>query len=246
MRFTRLFLILAARAAGSLDWLGLARSPRRRSLFLILRLTIILCLVLSLAGLEIVQRGDNLAVVFLLDVSDSMPQEAIAAEVEYVRSALDAMSPDDQAALILFGGDALVERAMSPVRELSEITSIPVTNQTNLAEAMQLGLALFPSGYARRMVILSDGAQTSGDALEAAQFEPPPMWRSWSCPSSRRERQKHGSRIWMSPRIYGQARSLTSMSRSKQLNRRGQSCASSAEMKFSTSKPTTCGAGCNP
>lgn len=173
MRFTApllLILLLLVPLSAWMGWPARGAARRRESLSLILRLTIIVCLVLALAGLEIVQRGDNLAVVFLMDVSDSMSQEAIGAEVEYVRSALDAMSPDDQAALVLFGADALVERAMSPVRELSEITSVPITNQTDLAEAMQLGLALFPSGYAKRMVILSDGAQTSGDALEAAQF----------------------------------------------------------------------------
>jgi Mg-chelatase subunit ChlD len=153
-----------------MGWPARGAARRREVISLALRLTIILCLILSLAGLEIVQRGDNLAVVFLMDVSDSMPQEAIGAEVEYVRLALRAMKPDDRSALILFGADALVERSMSPLRELQAITSVPVTNQTDLAEAIQLGLALFPSGYAKRMVILSDGAQTSGDALEAAKF----------------------------------------------------------------------------
>ncbi len=173
MRFTApllLILLLLVPLTAWMGWPARGAARRREFLSLILRLTIILCLVLSLAGLEIVQRGDNLAVVFLLDVSDSMSQEAIGAEVDYVRSALDAMGPDDRSALVLFGSDALVERAMSPVRELSAITSVPVTNQTDLAEAMQLGLALFPSGYAKRMVILSDGVQTSGDALEAAKF----------------------------------------------------------------------------
>ena len=113
-------------------------------LSLSLRLVIILCLIFSLAGLEIVQRGDNLAAVFLVDVSDSMPNEAIAAEVGYVQTALQAMSPDDQSAIVLFGADSLVERPMSPVKELSEFTSAPITNQTDLAEAIQLGLALFP------------------------------------------------------------------------------------------------------
>ena len=139
-------------------------------LSLILRLVILLCLIFSLAGLEIVQSGDNLAVVFLVDVSDSMPNEAISAEVGYVQNALEAMSPDDQSAIVLFGADSLVERPMSPVKELSAFTSAPVTNQTDLAEAIQLGLALFPSGYAKRMVILSDGVQTTGDALEAVRF----------------------------------------------------------------------------
>src|SRR5512139_251706 len=130
MRFTApllLVLLLLVPLTAWMGWPARGAARRRELLSLLLRLTIILCLVLSLAGLEIVQRGDNLAVVFLMDVSDSMSQEAIAAEVDYVRSALDAMRPDDQTALILFGADALVERAMSPVRELSEITSIPVT-----------------------------------------------------------------------------------------------------------------------
>ncbi len=173
MRFTAsvfLFLLLLVPVTAWMGWPARGAARRREIVSLILRLIIILCLIFSLAGLEIVQRGDNLAVVFLMDVSDSMPKDAVGAEVAYVQSALKAMKPDDRAALVLFGADALVERAMSPVRELSAITSVPVTNQTDLAEAMQLGLALFPSGYAKRMVILSDGAQTSGDALEAAKF----------------------------------------------------------------------------
>ncbi|MGB8984929.1 MAG: VWA domain-containing protein, partial [Anaerolineales bacterium] len=173
MRFTApllLILLLFVPLSAWMGWPSTGPARRREFASLILRLAIILCLIFSLAGLEIVQRGNDLAVVFLMDVSDSMTQDAIGAEVEYVRSALEAMGPDDRSALILFGADALVERAMSPVRELSEITSVPVTNQTDLAEAMQLGLASFPSGYAKRMIILSDGAQTSGDALEAAKF----------------------------------------------------------------------------
>jgi Ca-activated chloride channel family protein len=137
---------------------------------LILRLAIILCLIFAIAGMEIVQSGNDLAVVFLVDVSDSMPQQAITAEVDYIRVALKSMSADDKAAIILFGSDALVERPMSSLNELASITSVPITNQTDIAEAIQLGLALYPSGYAKRMVILSDGTETTGDALNAAKF----------------------------------------------------------------------------
>ena len=173
MRFTTPLLLLLLLLVPVAVWMGKpAKGPgrTREIVSLILRVIIILCLVFSLAGLEIVQRGDALAVVFLVDVSDSMPPAAINAEVEYVRIAVEAMSPDDQSAVVLFGADALVERQMSAAKELSAFTSAPITNQTNLEEAIQLGLALFPSGYAKRMVILSDGAQTSGDALEAVKF----------------------------------------------------------------------------
>lgn len=143
---------------------------KREAISLVLRLVIVLCLIFSLAGLEILRGGDELAVVFLVDVSDSMSEEAVAAELDYFRQALEAMGPDDQAAIILFGGDALVERSMLPGGALGPVTSAPITTQTDLAEAIRLGLALYPSGSARRMVILSDGAQTTGDALKAAEF----------------------------------------------------------------------------
>lgn len=173
MRFTSplfLLLLLLVPVAAWMGWPASGPARRREITSLTLRLIIIVCLVFSLAGAEIVRGGNNLAVVFLVDVSDSMPQEAVDAEVEYVRDALEEMRPEDQAAVVLFGGDALVERSMSAGRELSAFTSTPVTNQTDLAGAVQLGLALFPSGYAKRMVLLSDGAQTTGDVLEAAKF----------------------------------------------------------------------------
>ncbi len=149
---------------------GILRYEKREMFSLVLRLVIVLCLVLSLAGLEIARGGDELAVVFLVDVSDSMSEEAVAAELDYVRQAMTGMGPDDQAAIVLFGADALVERPMLPGGALGLVTSAPITTQTDLAKAIRLGLALFPSGSARRMVILSDGAQTTGDALKAAEF----------------------------------------------------------------------------
>ena len=173
MTFTSPLLLLLLLILPLVAWMGwpshgLGRS--RESLSLFLRLIIVVCLVFAIAGLEIVQQGRNLAVVFLVDVSDSMPRPAIGAEIEYVRNAIQAAGPDDRSAVVLFGADALVERSMSAGRELGAVTSTPVTNQTDLAGAMRLGLALFPSEAARRMVILSDGGQTSGDAVAAAEL----------------------------------------------------------------------------
>ena len=173
MRFISPLYLLLLFLLPVIAWMGWpSKGPARRReiLSLALRLVIASCLILSLAGMEVVRRGDELAVVFLVDVSDSMPEQAAAAEVEYLRAALDSMGPDDQAAIVLFGADALIERPMSVKSELGALISIPATTQTDLAEAIRMGLALFPPGAARRMVILSDGAETTGDALAAAEF----------------------------------------------------------------------------
>ncbi|MCA9911406.1 MAG: VWA domain-containing protein, partial [Anaerolineae bacterium] len=91
------------------------------------------------------------------------------AQLEYMRNALDSMTPDDEAAVVVFGANALVERALSVVRELPGLRSTPVTSNTDLAEAIRIGLGLFPADAARRIVILSDGVQTVGDARAAAE-----------------------------------------------------------------------------
>lgn len=173
MRFASpllLALLLLLPAIAALGWPSRSVARRREIASLALRLFIVLCLIFSLAGLEIARAADELAVVFLIDVSDSMPASAKAAAVDYTRQAVAAMRPDDQAAVIVFGGDALVERSMSPGRELGSLTSIPNTSQTDLGEAIRLALALYPPDTTRRMVILSDGVATSGDALEAARL----------------------------------------------------------------------------
>ena len=124
-----------------LGWPSRAVSRRREIISLVLRLIIFASIILSLAGLETVRAADNLAVVFLVDVSDSIPDEGKALAVQFVGQSLQAMKADDKAAVILFGGDALVEHPMSSAQTIHEFTSIPTTTQTALGEAIRLALA---------------------------------------------------------------------------------------------------------
>jgi Mg-chelatase subunit ChlD len=164
-----LLLLLALPVAAFIGW------PRRRfqrarawaSLFI--RLLILLLIVLALAGASLVREADQLAVVFVLDHSDSVDEAARAAQAAFVADALAALPPGDEAAVVVFGANALVERPMSPSAELGPLRSTPITGNTDLEEALSLGMALFPEGAARRIVVLSDGAQTVGDAAAAAR-----------------------------------------------------------------------------
>ena len=153
-----------------LGWPSRGASRGREIVSLVLRLIIFASLVLSLAGLELVRAADNLAVVFLVDVSDSMSDAAKGSAVQWVGQAMQDMKPDDKAAIVLFGGDALVEHPMSSAQVVGKFTSVPVTSQTDLSEAIRLALALFPAQAAKRIVILSDGAATTGNAEEAARL----------------------------------------------------------------------------
>lgn len=145
---------------------------RRRDIFsLSIRVVLVLLIILGIAGLELPKDADYLAVVFLVDVSDSIDRTTQQAALDYVRDAIDEMNTNrDQAAVVLFGANAVVEQPMSESLDLSQIGATPITLNTDLAEAIRLGLALFPPETAKRMVILSDGIETTGDSENAARL----------------------------------------------------------------------------
>ena len=174
MSFTNPWALLTLLAIPIIVWLGMPRltSARRGRDWtsVVLRSLILLLLTLSLAGAQTVRNADELAVIFLVDGSDSITAAQAETAETFVREAIGTMQPNDSAAVIVFGANALVERPISGVAELSSITSIPQTLHTDIAEAIRLGLALYPAGVARRMVILSDGAATIGDTAAAARL----------------------------------------------------------------------------
>jgi uncharacterized membrane protein len=165
-----LLLLLVIPAALYLGWPRYAYRRSRDIASLVLRTLILLMLVFALAGLQTVQSADKLGVVFLIDVSDSVGQSARESELTYVRDAISHMAPDDLAGVVVFGANATVERQLNAVRELGPVRSTPITSNTDLAEAVRLGLALFPPNTARRLVVLSDGQPTVGDTDAAARL----------------------------------------------------------------------------
>ncbi len=165
-----LVLLLAIPYFAWLGWPRVAYRRKRDTVSLALRLLVVVLLILGIAGLQTVQAADKLSVVFLLDASDSIDQAARTQAEKYIRDAMSHMGPEDRAGVVVFGKNALIERPVSTVKDLGAITSVPIRLDTNIAEAIRLGLAMFPPDTARRLVILSDGVETIGNAVEAARL----------------------------------------------------------------------------
>jgi uncharacterized membrane protein len=167
--FLWLFLLLVP------IWALALAVPRRLSAWrfwgsLTLR-TIGLCaLVLALAGIQIVQPVRETQVVFLLDSSDSVTLSQRAQAETYLQQALAELPPVDRAGIVVFGEQAEVERLPNDQQLLGQITTFPPGTNTNIQEAIHLGLALLPAETQRRLVLLSDGGENSGDAQAAAQI----------------------------------------------------------------------------
>ena len=153
-----------------IGWPRYAFRRRRDVTSLILRSVLMILLVLALAGAQIVRTVDKLAVVFLVDASDSVGVELREAQLDYIREAVANKPPDDEWAIVVFGGDVSIDRPFSNVTEVSAIRSTVPGSNTNLAEGIQTAISLFPADARRRVVILSDGRQTLGNAEAKAQL----------------------------------------------------------------------------
>jgi uncharacterized membrane protein/Mg-chelatase subunit ChlD len=166
-----LWLFLLVPLTVLLAWIGPRRPTRPRFWSgLVLRVVLLSLIILALAGIQLRLQADNLTAVFVLDVSDSIDADARKAGETFIREAIQAMPSGDKAAIVVFGEDALVERLASEESSLTGIASVPVTTRTDIARALQLALALFPDEGAKRLILLSDGRENVGRALEQAEL----------------------------------------------------------------------------
>jgi uncharacterized membrane protein/Mg-chelatase subunit ChlD len=148
--------------------------PVRRWLALGLRTVFAALVILALAEPQWVRTSDRMTVMFLVDQSLSIPPEQREAMIQYVKRASDRpfLRPGDRAGLIAFAREAAP--VTPPVEE-----SVPVGSRklevdldpefTDLASAMRMAQATFPEDGAKRVVIVTDGNENLGNALEQAQ-----------------------------------------------------------------------------
>jgi uncharacterized membrane protein len=164
-----LWLALPAVAVVLLGWLAAARVlPRgRRIASLVIRLLIVGCLVGALAGTRLALASDRLSVVFLVDASASMVDATSEELLQFAQAAVEKMPEGDTAGVVVFGANALVDRLPSQLTELQAPASVPVVGATDIAAAVRLASAIFPAGTQQRLVLLSDGNDTSGQARQA-------------------------------------------------------------------------------
>ncbi|MBA3876191.1 MAG: hypothetical protein C0498_04515 [Anaerolinea sp.] len=140
----------------------------RRRVALAVRTLLLAALVFALAGFQLVLPVDRLATVFVVDLSDSVGNEGRETALAFLRESLDAMPDGDAAGVVAFGGDALVERLPEELRTIDRIRSTPVTRATDIGGALRLASALFPDEMQKRIVLISDGNDTTGRGQQEA------------------------------------------------------------------------------
>lgn len=151
-----------------LMFVALRRHGVRRPL-VVLRLAVLLLLILSVAGLEVLGAVPDLTVVLAADRSDSVGPDG----ARLIRGFLDDVRArarsTQRVGLVTFGADAILEEAPTTQPRLA-LASRPRTDGTNLAAAIERALAVLPEGRGGRIVLLTDGQATAGN-LAAASSE---------------------------------------------------------------------------
>ncbi len=145
-------------------------APGRRALFVGLRAAALLLLAAALAGPAAARLTDRLSFIFLLDSSHSVPQDGREEALALVSRVRSRLAPGDSAVLVRFGAGAALEALAPGMAPDPGLESQVDGSATDIASALRLGLAEAgrAGGGSPRVLLLSDGNQTAGDALAAS------------------------------------------------------------------------------
>ncbi|HSQ64450.1 MAG TPA: VWA domain-containing protein [Polyangiaceae bacterium] len=178
------FLWMVGRSLADLPW-------PQRILSVILRITFVALLAFGLSRLARTATTQKVCTVFVVDVSESVPDDAIADARAEIQKAIDQKPADALVRVITFSTrprvvpladdatkapelerhDAIErqkEGKTAAARAKDKDKKLGLDAATDISSALQLAYGLYPAGYIRRAVVFSDGVQTDGDLLAEA------------------------------------------------------------------------------
>lgn len=148
-----------------------ATSPVVRNSSLILRIVAVLLLFLGLAGFSLESENDGLSIVVLRDLSESVSRLETDAVLEQISRRMGTLTVPDQVALISFGSEPALEQGFA----LNLGSGKPVSlNQgvTDISAAFRYASSFLTANGGtggKRIILLSDGNPTEGDAIREAR-----------------------------------------------------------------------------
>ncbi|EYF08980.1 VWA domain-containing protein [Chondromyces apiculatus] len=158
---------------------------QQRILSVLLRVAFVALVALGLSRLARTATTEKVATVYLVDVSDSVTDEALGDAREAVRRAYAEKPEDAVIKVITFARRPRLDEGGEPgsgTEDAEKQPPLPTIGRhvdaqgkrgdlgagSNLQAALQLAYGLYPPGYLKRAVLLSDGVQTDGDVIAEA------------------------------------------------------------------------------
>lgn len=178
--FARPWLLLLLIPAVLLALVPILKLPpaRRRTpnriISLCLHLCLLVLLTLILSGVTFYESNDETQLIIVADISDSTSEQQALVE-SYVKQIAGQAEEDTEIGILTFANGAIYSSKLSTDsadlidRYLTQAEQ-PDTSASDIAEALSAAAELMEEGKNRRIVLVSDGQQTDGDALAAAKL----------------------------------------------------------------------------
>lgn len=161
-----LWLLVWVIARRSLAGLG----PVTRAAAFAARMLVIAAVVGAMAEPHLRKRSQDVAVTVVLDVSRSIPPDEQRLADAYIEQAAGrADERTDRLGVVTTAREAYVQTLPSRLVRAVERQQIGRTDATNLAAGVRLAIAVTPEDAAGRLLLISDGNETSGSLLTAAE-----------------------------------------------------------------------------
>ncbi len=151
---------------------------QQRALSVLLRIAFLLLLGLGLTRLVRSDETHRVATVVLLDVSDSVAEATLDKARGEIEKLYQAKGAQDVVKLVAFAArpravpleqDGKLSLPRSADLRWKDVEGAKKTEPgSNVQAALQLSYGLFPPGYLKRIVLLSDGLETEGSLLSEA------------------------------------------------------------------------------
>lgn len=145
--------------------------PRHQRWVSVLRALALLALALTLAQATVWAPRPGVDLIVLVDQSASVPLEERFRAQRAVRDLARLLGPEDRMAVYAFGRDVVFLGAYSGGESAADVdfSGAPDPSATDVAQALRVALERAQTGANSRILILSDGIETQGDAGAAAQ-----------------------------------------------------------------------------
>lgn len=176
-----LCLAVVPTLAVAMAWFAAMSTARRWSAVLV-RASLLVVFALLLAGLSSKRQTNDLAVIAVIDASESVHRfyasrdgpggqslDAAAKVRAFLEASGRTQGPEDFLGVVVFDGAAIA--ASTPSRSRVPLRSWMPSGSpgTNIGDAIRLARALVPASASGRIVLFSDGNETVGDAIAAAE-----------------------------------------------------------------------------
>lgn len=148
----------------------LSTAKWRKNVTFFLRGAALLCAILALANLHRTHKEQRLAVVFLIDTSESILPTQYEKVSKQINAAVNQLKPTDKFGIISFARETSVlleirqkQNQSSPINILETFTEQTIRRDaTDVLTALKRATASLPDNYHQRIVLFSDGVHNAG------------------------------------------------------------------------------------